>query len=156
MRDRNKHSDKNIKELFLSGKKILFIENDYGLYNGLDHIEAFLIENKVQYNALYNCRELSFEYVTDMVKWYEVIIFQTQWVYDSSLKLSQHFMESKDKKIFVEVPVGREGTWYYKPDVVHDIYQLSVDKYGVSDIPKGDPSIWDVYKLRKDKAIWHD
>lgn len=153
---RHKNTDANIKELFLSDKNILFIENDYTLNNGLDFIEEFLIENKVKYNVLYNCRQLPFEYIIDMVKWYDVVIFQTQWVYESSLQLSQHFMESKDKKIFVEVPVSREGTWYYKPDVVHDVYMVTVDRHGIEGVEVYDPSLLSVYKLRKNKAIWHD
>ena len=48
-----KTSQENILSV-LKDKSILFIENDMGLYNGLDKVEELLIENKIKYNCLFD------------------------------------------------------------------------------------------------------
>ena len=46
-----------------SGKRVLFLENDFGLYHADGNLEIWLIENKIQYNVLFNVRELNIEYI---------------------------------------------------------------------------------------------
>lgn len=111
----------------LQGKKVLFIENDHGLYNGLERLEDFLKENKIEYKCLFDVQKMPFENIVKAISENDAIVFQTQWVYEIARKLSQFLQDYKEKKIVIEVPVGADPTWYYLPKgVVHDLYFLQL------------------------------
>jgi hypothetical protein len=106
----------------LKGKKILFIENDRGLYNGLDFLVEYFKKAKITYDCLFQADEKPIEDVLKAISETDVIIFQTTWRTDTRKKLSNFLYESKDKKIIIEHCIN-DPHWYYQPDgVVHDIY----------------------------------
>jgi hypothetical protein len=105
----------------LKGKKVLFLEGDNGLYHGLDRIEKILIEEGIEYKALFEVRSLPMTDIVAHINEYDAIIFQTQWVYEVSQEIKRFAFGMKDKKIFIECYIS-EPTWYYKPKVVHDVY----------------------------------
>lgn len=127
------------------GKRVLFIENDFTMHNSVGNFWRWCIENKIEYNCLFNVSKLPLEYTTEQLKWFDVIAFQTQWVYEVSHKLHEIVSNMKDKKIVVECYIG-DPTWYVKPKVVHDVYILKSHGDDMDD--------WKFRKLRLKKAIW--
>jgi len=115
-----KNPQQNIANV-LKGKKVLFLENDNGLYNGLEAFEAILKQNKIKYKCLFEVSEMPLEKIIKAIGSFDAIIFQTQWVYPVSKKLYEYMAALQEKKIVIECFIN-EPTWYYKPDVVHDVY----------------------------------
>lgn len=131
--------------LVLNGKKVLFLENDNGLYHGLDNLEDILKQNSIEYTCLYEVSTLPMEQITKAIAEHDAIVFQTQWVYEVSKKLLQYMTALKEKKIVIECYVGTDPTWFYKPDVVHDVYVLSASDLDWT---------WRFVKLHKTKPYW--
>lgn len=129
----------------LKDKSVLFLENDNGLYNGLDTLENILIENKIKYNCLFDLTSLSKEYIINQIHLYDAIVFQTTWTYDISKELYKFLESLKDEKIIIEHYIN-EPSWYYKPKVVHDVYICKIDD-------NFDEDWWSFYKL-SDKPYW--
>ena len=140
---------KNIAKL-LKGKKVLFLENDNGLYNGLNEFEQVLKDNKIEYKCLFDLSEQPFDTVIDAIKEYDAIVFQTQWVYDVSKKLKEYMFASTDKKIVIECVID-EPTWYYKPKSAHDVYFVKCPMYDF-EAEAGD-EFWEFKKL-SNKPYW--
>lgn len=132
----------------LKGKKVLFLENDNGLYHGLDCFEQRLIENKIKYKALFNLKEVPFEEIVKTISKYDCIVFMTQWIYEISRKLKDYMFSLKDKKIVIEVYIS-EPTWYYKPKSAHDVYIYSCYRPWKDDPMKNEK----FYKLTQ-KPYW--
>lgn len=129
----------------LSGKRILFLENDYGLYHGLDWIEEWLIDNKVQYNCLYNLQELPLGYITEMLGWYDALIFQSQFVYSKSRDLRDYIIKSRDKKLIIEA-AGYKPHFEEKPrGIIHDVYTIRVQ----SDDARGEEMDVESWKIKR-------
>lgn len=105
----------------LKGKRVLFLEGDNGLYHGLEQIEQVLKEAAIEYKALYNVRQLPIREIIESINEYDAIIFQTQWVYEISEEIKKFAFGMTTKKIFIECYIS-EPSWYYKPDVIHDVY----------------------------------
>ena len=140
----NEVNKKLLKEF--SGRRILFLENDFTMHNSIGNFWLWCKENKIEYNCLYNVRKLPIEYTLEQVDWFNVIAFQSQWVYEESFKLKEAIAGMKDKKTVVECYIS-EPTWYYKPkNVVHDVFVL--------DSHDDDMDEWKLNKLRLNKAIW--
>lgn len=130
----------------LVGRKILFLENDNGLYYGLNKLEDFLKEKNLKYKCIFEVGEQPWAKVKKAIDTSNVIIFQTQWVFPISKKISEYCFSLRQPKIFIEVPVGSDPTWYYKPDgIPHDVYFLRIGVF------KDDP--WQFYKLSS-KPYW--
>lgn len=106
----------------LTGKKVLFLENDNGLYNGLDQFEQILIDNNIEYKCLFDVQGQELSSIIKAIKECDAIVFQTTWVYEKSRMLRDYLFESVDKKIIIECFSRVDPTWFYKPDVVHDVY----------------------------------
>ncbi len=140
----------NIVEV-LQGKKVLFLENDCGLGNGLDQIEELFKEKGVNYKCLFELSTLSFEAILKAIKECDAIVFQTQWNREISGKLSEYFFASQDKKIIIECYIS-EPTWYYKPDAVHDVY-IAHPPIRPFKSSKVDESKWKFFKL-SEKPYW--
>lgn len=139
-----KTSQENILSV-LKDKSILFIENDMGLYNGLDKVEELLIENKIKYNCLFDVSSLPLEYVKKQIEWSNVIIFQTTWTYEVSKQIHDFIASIKnDNKIIIEHYVN-EPSWYYKPDVAHDVYICRTPLRDLDDIDD-----WEFYLLSEE------
>ena len=125
-------------------KTILFIENDNGLYNGLDIIEETLIENKIKYNCLFDVSSLPVEYIKKQIECADVIIFQTTWTYEVSKQIHDFIASIKnDNKIIIENYIN-EPSWYYKPDVIHDVFICKTP------IETWEDMEWEFYKLSDD------
>lgn len=105
----------------LTGKKVLFLENDNSLGNGLNEFENILKRGNIQYKILFSLSEMEVEDIIKEILSHDAIIFQTQWVYPISRKLSEYMFSLKEKKIVIECYIS-EPTWYYKPKAVHDVY----------------------------------
>ena len=52
---------------------------------------------------------------------HDAIIFMTQWVTETSKKLSDYMFSLKKKKIVIEAYIC-DPTWNYKPRTKHDVY----------------------------------
>lgn len=130
----------------LKGKKVLFLENDNGLYHGLDEMEELFIEHKIDFKCLFEVNELPFEKILSEIKDCDAIVFQTQWVYEVSKKIRDFMYESTDKKIVIECYLGNDPTWYYKPDAVHDVFICKPPTFKAWDE-------WKFFKLSK-KPYW--
>ena len=130
----------------LVGRKILFLENDNGLYHGLDDLEDFLKEKNLKYKCMFEVSETPWSKIKKAIDSSNVIVFQTQWVYEVSKKIKEYAFSLKTPKIFIEVPVGRDPSFYYKPEgIAHDIYFLRVGLFSDED--------WQFYKL-SNKPYW--
>jgi hypothetical protein len=130
----------------LQGKTLLFVENDNGLYHGLDRFKHLLKRNGIEYKILFEVGKKPLDKVLKAIQKHDGIIFQTQWVYEVSTKLKEYMFSLKDPKIVIEVPVG-DPTWYFKPaGVPHDVYIFKTDEMSKED---------EFYKLREDKAYWN-
>lgn len=110
-------------EKTLKGKKILFLENDNVLANGLDEFERILQNAGIDYTVMFSLSETPIEEILKAINECDVIVFQTQWVYEISKKLFEYVSKLPDKKIVVEVYL-REPSWYYASQhgTHHDVY----------------------------------
>lgn len=145
-----KHPKENFVDL-LKGKKVLFLENDNGLYHGLDQLEELIIANKIKHKVLFEVGDMPLENIIAAIKKCDVLIFQTQWVYKVSKEISAYMFASKDKKIVIECYLG-DPTWYYKPKAVHDVYICKPPaRYDKDDVVNEDH--WKFFKLSQ-KPYW--
>jgi hypothetical protein len=149
---------KTASENFLnvvSGKQVLFLENNDGLCLDLEHIETFLKSHKVNCIALCDLRKVQFESILEAIKKADVIIFQTTWATEISTKLYDHVFKLKDKKHIIEVYIDRP-TWYYKPrKISHDVYVMQANGWMFDPRYEDDPlAYWKFNKLRMHKPIW--
>lgn len=130
----------------LKGKKALFIENDNGLYYGLDQFERILKENNIEHTILFDVSNKPIETVLEAITKHDCIVFQTQWKIEISNKLLEYVKNLKDKKIIVEVYIN-EPTWYYKKQhgSKHDVY--------IYNFNEGFPENESFYKLTN-KPYW--
>lgn len=139
----------------VTGKQVLFLENDDGLCLDLNHIETYLQVNKVDTIALCNLSEVSFDKILEAINNADVIIFQTTWVTEMSTKLSDYIYQLKDKKHIIEVYIDKP-TWYYKPRrIPHDVYVMQANGWMFDPMYEDDPvGYWKFYKLRLHKPFW--
>lgn len=140
--------NKKLKKL-LVGKRVLFLENDFGHYHADGNFEIWLMENKIQYNSIFGISSVNMEYIIEVINHFDVIAFETTWTYEISQKIKEYLMKSRSKKIIIECFIGSEPSWYYKPKgIVHDLYTIG----------SGDEDMdnWDFYKLRVNKPYWED
>lgn len=135
----------------LKGKKVLFLENDNGLYHGLDQIEEVLKKNKIKYKCLFEVGDIPFDTIVKEIKKADAIIFQTQWVYKIAGEISDYMFNSQDKKIVIECYIS-EPTWFYQPKAVHDVY-ICKPPHRFFQSEEIDPAKWKFYKLSK-KPYW--
>ena len=109
----------------LKGKKVLFLEGDNSLENGLEEFEAILKRGDIEYTLFFNIEEKELSDITTAINNHDCIVFMTQWVYDISKTLSEYMFSLQDKKIVIEAYIT-EPTWYYTPkNTIHDVYIYS-------------------------------
>lgn len=134
----------------LQGKKVLFLENDNELANGLDEFERILKGAEIEYTALFELSELPLQTITEAINSHDVIVFQTQWVYYIAKKLFECVKALPQKKIVVECYIN-EPTWYYKRQhgSKHDVYIYSCQVHW----GEADKETEKFYKLTN-KAYW--
>jgi hypothetical protein len=110
-------------EKTLKGKKVLFLENDNVLENGLDEFERILKNAGIEYKVLFGISDIPLQDVLTAINECDVIVFQTRWVYEISKKLFDYVSALPDKKTVVEVFIN-EPTWYYASQhgTHHDVY----------------------------------
>jgi hypothetical protein len=132
----------------LKGKRILFLENDSSLSNGLDEFERILKESNIEHTILFELSEMPLDEIAKAINEHDGIIFMTQWVYDVSKKLKDYMFSLSEKKIVIEAYIN-EPTWYFKPKTIHDVYIYScMVLYG-----RADKSTETFYKLSQ-KPYW--
>lgn len=117
--------EQNIAETF-KDKKVLFLENDCVLENGLDEFERILRRTGIEYRVMFDLSEQPLVDITNAISECDVIVFMTQWVYDISKTLFKYVSELEHKKSIVEVYIS-EPTWYYASQhgTHHDVYIYS-------------------------------
>lgn len=133
-------NDKLLKEF--GDKKLLFLENDYRLYHSVGNFYKWVIENKIKHNALFCVEKLPLDYVMDQIDWWDVIVFETQWVGETAYILKEKIALLKEPKIILEC-YCYEPSWYSKPKgVVHTVFTLecSEDNNSMED--------WELTKLK--------
>jgi hypothetical protein len=145
-------SHKTPKENLLDvvrGKRVLILENDGGLDNGMEYVERLLEDNNTDLHVIYDLSDIfkndGADYILKRIHESDIIIFMSQWVSDVSLELKKYAFGMQVKKTFIECYIC-DPTWYYQPPVVHDVYVLK---------PQRDDYFtdWYFYKL-SDKAFW--
>lgn len=114
----------------LTGKKVLFLENDNGLNNGLDEFERILQSANIEYTVLFDLSEKPLDEIIKAINECDAIVFMTQWVYKIANILFDYIKSLPEKKIVVEVFIS-EPTWYYKSQhgSKHDVYIYSCQMY---------------------------
>lgn len=128
------------------GQRLLFLENDFTLNHAVGNFFKWCIENKIEYNVLFNLKHLPIDYIIEQVGWFDVIVFETQWVDDNAKELQSKISSLKDKKTVLECYI-HEPTWFYKPKgIKHDVFVLSSNDEDMDE--------WKLNKLRLNKAIW--
>lgn len=130
-------------------KKILFLEGDNGLYNGLDDLERFFKANKIKYKCIFNIQDVKLAKVIKAILATDIVIFQTTWTYQITRDLHKFVSDLKDKKVIIEHYI-HEPSWFRKPDVVHDVYVLKTMEQFEEDHGR----VWEFYKLHNTKGIW--
>lgn len=115
--------EQNIVNAF-RGKSVLFLENDLTLDNGVDEFWRVLTDNGIECKLFNTLFERDIEDIKEAIIQADVIVFMTQWVSDYAKVLHSFISNLPDKKDVVEVYLS-EPTWYYKPDVIHDVYLYS-------------------------------
>lgn len=128
----------------LSGKKVLFIENDSSLENGLEYLEMVIKDNDIEYKKIFKASLKPLATIIDNINEYDAIVFMTQWLTETSKILTEYVRSLQTKKTVIQVYIN-EPTWYYASQhgSIHDvyIYQNMDGKYE------------NFYKLT-DKAYW--
>lgn len=108
----------------LRGKRVLFLENDnsFSSVGGQKEFVSILDNNGIEHTDLFDFRyKYSMEEIAKIIGEHDALCFMTQWVSEESIKLRDYMFSLKDKKDVIEIHIA-EPTWYYKPDVVHDVY----------------------------------
>jgi hypothetical protein len=99
-----------LKEIFGKQNRVLFLEND----NILDHFgekfEKFLIEEKQQYNVLFDIRDLSLEYIINQIENFDIIVFQSTFTTKETDDLYNKLRTSKFimPKTVIQLCYGKE------------------------------------------------
>jgi hypothetical protein len=137
----------------LKGKTVLFLENDldFSDYGGQTEFVEILKRNNIEFKALFNLSEdYTIEQIVSEILSHDCIVFMTQWVYDIAHKLRDFMFELKQPKIVIEIHVGKDPTWYYKPEgIAHDLYAYQcLVNWG-----EADKETETFYKIT-DKAYW--
>jgi hypothetical protein len=114
----------------LRGKRVLFLENDTRLDNGLEVLEGILKSAEIEYTILFNLSDLPLSDITKAINEYDTIVFMTQWIYDISKKLLAYVESLPEKKTIVEVFID-EPSWYYAKQhgTKHDVFVYSCQSY---------------------------
>lgn len=110
----------------LKGKKVVFLERDSSLANGLDEFERILKSSGIEYKVLFDLEEKQLEEIIKEINEHDALVFMTQWVYDISKKLFEYVKSLPEKKIVIEGYIN-EPTWYYSTQhgTHHDVYIYS-------------------------------
>lgn len=151
MQNTIKTPEENVKSL-LTGKKVLFLENDNTLQDGVKCFYQILKKNKIASTVLYELSEVSLEEIARQINSHDAIVFQTTWLTESSKKLYEYVSKLQQKLIVIEVYVN-EPTWYYSSQhgTQHDVFifqgleHIDLEFYKLTNNP-----YWD-YKNKFDK-----
>mgnify|MGYP000309568923 CR=1 FL=1 len=131
----NKADEQNLLKFFNElpeYSRVLFLENGDELDYSAEFFENWLIENKIQYNCLFDIKSLPMAYIINQINEFDVIIFQTTWTYERSFEIKQLLTEDSlitRKKIVIESMMSFDPSWYEIPHgVKHDMYFLRPQK----------------------------
>lgn len=142
-----KTPEENVIETF-KGKRVLFLENDNTLQDGLDELENIFKRGEIEYRVLFAVSAIPVEEIISEINSHDAIVFMTQWHSTVSKKIADYMFSIKEKKIVCQAYI-HEPTWYYKPETIHDVYIYScLVHWG-----KPDKEHETFYKLTE-KAYW--
>lgn len=108
----------------LKGKRVLFLENDtcFSDDGGQKEFVAILDRHGIEHTDFFELIDnYTLEEIVAAIKEHDALCFMTQWLYNIAGKIFDFMYQLQDKKIVIEIHSG-DPTWYYKPDVVHDVY----------------------------------
>lgn len=147
-----KNAEKNIISV-VKNKQILFLENDNSLHDSVDVFHWKLKKNGFKPTVFFEVGDAHWEDITNTIDAHDVIIFQTTWTYEISLKIKKHIESLTTPKIIIEVYINKP-TWFKKPDTIHDVYIYKADHKGTWFDPK--KGIYSEYfhKLDTNIAYW--
>lgn len=122
-----KTAEENIIDT-LKGKKILFLENDTELPdNGPMELKELLNRNKIKSKELLDIDQLPLTKIQKAIDKTDVIIYQTQWVYEIASTLKKYILSLTTPKIIIECYIS-EPTFYYQLDgIPHSMYIFKKD-----------------------------
>lgn len=110
----------------LTGKKVLFIEIDGCLENGIEYIEEIIKEANIEHEIIFYASQKPVASIIDKIKEADAIIFMTQWLSETAKLLTEYVRSLQSKKIVIQVYINTP-TWYYSSQhgTVHDVYVYS-------------------------------
>lgn len=106
----------------LKGKKVLFLENDYALYERLRVFENILKRNNVSYTTLFDLENVVLDEIKEQILLHDAIVFETTWATNVSKDLREYVTNLKDKKIIINVYINEPKLHYRIKGIPHDIY----------------------------------
>lgn len=115
----------------LENKEILFIENDLGLYDNVEILENFLIENKLKYRTILNASKQSFECLSEIINMHDVIIWQSTYLSETSIELVGCINSDLfTSKTLIELPLHKRSIFGKRTNKTkHKVYTLDVSEY---------------------------
>jgi hypothetical protein len=135
------------------GKDVLFIENDFGLYNSVGNFEEFCIEHKIKYHTVLDAERINIESLIEQIQMHDIIVWESQYVSDVSHNLKSLIYTDKiHPKKLIECYINEPFLYYLPEETKHSIFLLNSFGWekgleGVDD--------WAFYQLKEDrKAIW--
>lgn len=126
----------------LAGKRILFIENDSSLDYSVGKFYRWTLAHGIDSYALFKVKELPLEFTASKIIEYDVIVYMSQYVYESTHQLIEFVKSLPASKTIIECYIS-EPKWYGIPKGAehHNIYTL--DSYS------DDVSEWEIDKVEK-------
>lgn len=122
----------------IGNKKILFIENSSFLDNSIGNFYHWTIEEGIDSFCLFSIKNIPLDFIKAKIIEYDVIAFQSQFVYQNSLLLKDFVTELQIEKTIIGCSISHVIS--YNPSKIHTFYNL--------DCMDGD--FWD-WKLTKFK-----
>lgn len=106
------------------GKNVLFIENDYGLTPGLQHLRFLFSQYKIRYIELYGVGNTNADAVASLIKIGDIdgIAFQTTWTYESSHNFRKAILEIQKPLLILESYVAEPTLYYAIEDSPHTFF----------------------------------
>lgn len=118
-----KYLKSKLKKLF-KDKRVLILENDFTLSHQIKVFYKFLNECGIETNCIYDLKEVPLSYIKEQIAWFDVIVFQSQFVYENSYQIRDYCISMTNPKCFVECYAG-DPNIEYNPSKIHTLYNFT-------------------------------
>ena len=98
MQNKVKSPEENVKSL-LTGKKVLFLENDNSLQDGVDCFHKIIEKHKILNTVLFDLSDVPLEEIAKQINAHDAIVFQTTWLTENSKKIYEYISQLPQKLI---------------------------------------------------------